>query len=50
LGQFGRLLARDLIAREESEQLRHVAVAGFGFLVVFGPFHDLAEFADAQRQ
>ena len=47
--QLRRAAHRDLIARMQREELRDVAVPGFGLLVVLRPFLDLAVLANGGR-
>ena len=47
-GEFGRAAQRDLIAGIEREQVRDVAMPRLGFVIVLGPFLQLAVLADFQ--
>ena len=48
--QFRRAVQRDLVARVQRIELRHVPVAGLHFLEVLRPFLDLPVLADLERR
>src|SRR5256885_1463924 len=49
-GKFRRAARRDLIAGVQRVQLRHVTMAGVGFIEILRPLLNLAILADADRR